>query len=428
MIEFYINKFSFTNNEEIHFYINNLSTDNNVSVTILDFKKNIISQSSCFAGKQDTPELSFAEGCNWNIDYSLQLSNLTFDSNLPNIYFIKIENNDNENFFTTFIIKRNIYSNVVVCNTNTWCAYNDYGGASFYKIINNNLKNKYVEINKNNKAGTISCSFNRPFTNINDCINNFLNDIITCRLHLLQGETFLWKFLNDNNYKFDIIIDSDVENIENIKNRKIIFLNCHPEYWSHKMFFNLNKTIKNRTNLIYLGGNGIWRKIILKQDRIEKLGYPYCNKNLNINSNVLSKDNFAENNKLDIEPYQLLGMFYDNRGGSSSYSHYKCLSDHYILNRVGIKEGEEFGMHNSGCYPSGHESDKISHIYLECNDKVERPLLAKGLNEKEDGGEITIFDIYDSKVFSCGSIPFTRCLVEEKVKNMLITVINDFLK
>ena len=439
MIEFYIDKFSYKSNEKIYFYINNSSTNSSINITILDLKKNIISQSSCSAGKQNTPQLSFAEGCDWQADYILSLSQIDFDIKLPNIYFVKIENSENEKFFTTFIIKRNIYTKAVVCNTNTWCAYNGYGGASFYFPNSSNpkhrnlllSKNKYTEKNKNNKTGTISCNFKRPFPSISSQINDLLNTGIESeRTHLLDGETFLWKFLSDNNYDYDMIIDSDVEDIANLKNRKIIFLNCHPEYWSHKMFFNLNETIKNKTNLIYLGGNGIWRKVILKNDRIEKIGYPYCSKPgiLNASSNVLSRDKFAKNNKLTIEPYQILGMFYDNRGHSFPYCYFECLSNHKIFNRVGIKKGEHFGIQNSGCAPSGHESDKIKHKYINklTKDNIVRPLLAKGLNKNGDGGEITIFDIYNSKVFSCGSIPFTRCLVEPKVKNMLINVINDF--
>ena len=92
------------------------------------------------------------------------------------------------------------------------------------------------------------------------------------------------------------------------------------------MLFNLNISMQNNTNLIYLGGNGIWRKIILKEDGIEKIGYPFCDNILNKYENILSVDKFAENNKLMIEPYQLLGMFYDNRGDSMNYYHYKCYS------------------------------------------------------------------------------------------------------
>ena len=132
MIEFYIDKFSYKSDEKIYFYISNSSPNRSINITILDFKKNIILQSSCFAGKQPTPPFSFAEGCNWKNDYILSLSQIDFDIKLPNIYFVKLENNENEKYFSTFIIKRNIYSKAVVCNTNTWCAYNKYGGASFY--------------------------------------------------------------------------------------------------------------------------------------------------------------------------------------------------------------------------------------------------------------------------------------------------------
>ena len=47
--------------------------------------------------------------------------------------------------------------------------------------------------------------------------------------HLLYGETFLWEFLHENSFKFDIIIDENVEDLNYIKDRKILFLNCHKQ-------------------------------------------------------------------------------------------------------------------------------------------------------------------------------------------------------
>ena len=81
-----------------------------------------------------------------------------------------------------------------------------------------------------------------------------------------------------NNYNFDFLTDLDIENVSNIKNRKLIILNCHPEYWSHKMYYNLLHSLdKYSINLIYLGGNGIWRKIYINRDknRMEKIGYSF---------------------------------------------------------------------------------------------------------------------------------------------------------
>lgn len=425
MLEIYTDKLSYTKNECVNIYINNSNPDFNVEISIINFNNIVIYKSNCTAETQISNINCFAEGCNWNINKKVNLD-FNFDDNIPNIYFIKITNSNNEFAFSPFIINRYLHKKVVICNTNTWNAYNLYGGASFYKNTLSDYKSKYLEVNKNNKAGSIVNSFKRPLISFTNSIYNILNNEEMEKEHLIYGESILWKFLYENNYKFDLIIDSDVENINNIINRNIIFLNCHPEYWSHKMFYNLNKTVKKGSNLIYLGGNGIWRKIILKEDRIEKLGYPFCNKNLNIYQNVLSDDLFAKNKPLDIEPYNLLGMFYDNRNDSKNYYSYKCMLDHPIFVNTGIKKDEIFGTEYIKLKPSGHESDKINHKYLKNEDNIDRPLLAKGLNKFEDGGEITIFNIYNSKVFSCGSIPFTRCLIDEKVKNMIINVIENF--
>ena len=282
MLEFYLDKFSYNSTEEINIFINNESEEDLCKITILNFKNEVLKYYEESCGFQKNHKLCFAEGCNWKVNKKISLSQINFDINLPNINFIKIENKKEE-FYVPFVIKRLENNFAIICNTNTWCAYNSYGGASFYTPPHKNIveQNKYFETNINNNVGTICSSFKRPNYTISNGIKIFFKNIEFGRDHLFGGESILWKFLNNNNYKFDLVIDSDLENIGNIIDRTIIFLNCHPEYWSHKMLYNLNVAMQNNTNLIYLGGNGIWRKVILKEDRIEKIGYPYCNNILN---------------------------------------------------------------------------------------------------------------------------------------------------
>ena len=88
-----------------------------------------------------------------------------------------------------------------------------------------------------------------------------------------------------------------------------------------------------------MGGNGIWRKILYTNNSIQKLAVPYCNGYLNIYKNHLSVDEFAKNNKLTDEPYELLGMFYDSRG----YNTYETLHflniNHITKNQQKLLEG-----------------------------------------------------------------------------------------
>ena len=228
MLELYTNKLSYDKSENIKIYINNSnnSIDNNVKISIIDINNKILHVSNCIAIKQNSNVNCFAEGCDWEVNKIINID-FKLEDNLPNIYFIKITNSNDELTYHPFIIKRNLYKKAVICNTNTWNAYNGYGGVSFYKNNLSGYKSKYLEINDNNQNGSLVASFTRPFY-FTESIHNIINNNKMGREHLIYGESILWKFLQKNNYNFDLIIDSDVENINNIINRNIIFLNCHP--------------------------------------------------------------------------------------------------------------------------------------------------------------------------------------------------------
>lgn len=427
MIEAYLDRSSYKIGDNIKLYVNT-DTVQDIDIYVRSIDGKNISMYSTKSEPQHVPVNSFAEGCEWSVTLVMPIANKKFIQHANNIFFVEIKNKNNENFYVPFVVNRKSNHIAVVANTNTWTAYNEYGGASFY--TKSPPKSSYTEKNDFSKTGTIRCSFHKPNIRISDNIDSFLRKKTIEREHLLYGETFLWVYLNQFEYKFDIITDSDIEDYTNLQNRKIIILNCHPEYWSHKMTYMLDKAMQSGVNLIYVGGNAIWRKIVFSENAIEKIGYPFCGKVLNRYSNNLTIDDFAIGNKLTCQPYNLLGMFYDNRG-DNSYNDIKCINgDHWLMKEAGISTGDILGVENSGCKPSGHECDKVRHKYnhygKKGGDGIARPVLAKGLNEKQDGGEITLFNKYKSKVFSCGSIPFTRCLVDKKVSKMMKIIIDDF--
>jgi hypothetical protein len=429
MIEAYIDRSSYNMNDCIKLYVN-IDNTQKVNITILTIDGEKINTYGAKAEPQHVPDQSFAEGCDWLETQIIPLTDEKLSQHKNNIFFIEVKKTDGENYYVPFILNNTSKDIAVIANTNTWTAYNDYGGSSFYTTIP--PASKYTIKNAYNKVGTVRCSFHKPCKRISNGIRSFLQKKIIGREHLLYGETFLWAYLNKFNYEFDLITDSDVENYSNLKNRKIIMLNCHPEYWTHKMTYMLDRAMRDGVNLIYTGGNAIWRKVLFNNNAIEKLGYPFCGNKLNTYSNNLTIDEFAKDNKLTCQPYNLLGMFYDNRG-DNSYNDIKCKNgDHWLMKKAGISTGEIIGVTSQGCKPSGHECDKVAHQYNKHGktggDGIARPVLAKGLNKNQDGGEITLFNKYKSKVFSCGSIPFTRCLMDTKVSKMMKIIIDDFLK
>jgi len=448
----YLNKFSFTKNETIDLFIS--GNNDMCKIEILDLsneKKYFTSQ--CKVNEQKSPVLCFAEGCDWEISTKIKLDKLDLK---PDLYIIKCTQNTNI-FYIPFVLlnTENKKDIAVVVNTNTWNAYNRYGGASFYGIkndlddnsvkdkIGNCIYNKHTDglLNIDRPCESAVVSFHRPCVRISEDIKLIFDKTNhpcqgTEGLHLFYGEMFLWFWLKKHNYKFDFLTDQDIEDYDLLKNRKIIILNCHPEYWSHKMYYNLLKSFdKFDTNLIYLGGNGIWRKVYFNQEknRIEKMGYPYHYKYLNNYKNPFSIDKFAKNNPIEVPPFVILGVFYNSAHIPFTYEDFNCIDNNcWVFKDTKLKVGNIIGEKNNGFKPAGNENDFYTdHPFLK-NDKeihkkyFEHLKIIGRSNHEENYAEIVLQKYKKSNIFSCGSIPFTRCINDEKVTTMLKNVIRKF--
>ena len=184
---------------------------------------------------------SYSHGCNWNktINYRLPPSIKT------GMYSAKISNVDGE-FWITFIVKPASKSAdiAVIASTNTWAAYNDWGGGSFYR--------HRVE---EDVAYSENISFRRP--------NPYL-DPTSQDNYLAGSEVFLLKWLEIQGYNYDQYADRDLhENGALFRDYKVVALQCHPEYYTRPMYDALYRFVNQGGNLIMLGANGVYWKVVI---------------------------------------------------------------------------------------------------------------------------------------------------------------------
>lgn len=477
----YIKKFSYTFDEKVLIYIShNKILGNKFNMKVFNFLTNKIIINKHIEIKNNNlnfNEFSFAEGEKWTLSWSFNISKDNFKKGIYILSFSPIETEkfnlfiNEEPFCIPFYIFdcKNNSSNLIISNTNTWNAYNLYGNASFYRYYNK--ESKYSKINNYNETASNKVSFMRPFLTISSEINNFYkinhdelininnisdklyyNDSKYCEYnyntqinlsHLFLGESKLWIWLFKNNIDFDVVTDIDIENIKMFNNRKCIFLNCHPEYWTHKMYYNLcDSLINKKINLIYLGGNAIFRKVYYNNsdNSLEKMGYPFSDKNvLNNYTSTFQTDIFAKNNKITITPNKILGIYFDKRGMNVPIhfqGNYKCIdNDSFIFKGINLEKNEYINKTTHFFPPDGLETDKINSQYLSKEQIKSKncKLLAKGTtgckdnlkNEFSGGGDIVFLKFNSSKIFSCGSIYFTTCLNDNNITIMLKNVIKD---
>lgn len=184
------------------------------------------------AAVQDTPTDAWRTGRGWNTSFALEIP-VHWESGH---YAAECVDVGGERFDIVFILRpqeTRLGNVAILANTNTWNAYNGWGGGSKYD-------------------GAPVGSFERPCpvaTPLNDGEIN----------HLTRAELWIANWLEDAGYGVDLYSDSDFhKGIRDLQAYRVLILNTHPEYWTIEMLDNLENYLANGGSLAYLGGNGVF--------------------------------------------------------------------------------------------------------------------------------------------------------------------------
>jgi len=341
-----------------------------------------------------------ALGCGWKPTMRYKIP----DSVPSGCYLIKlVGDRGDDNSFIPVIVKPEKPGTqiAVIASTNTWHAYNSWGGQNFY-INFTSFPSKYI------------LNTQRPF-------DLYLRNPVeeTCQItrdHLLVGERLIWAWLEREGFHYDLYSDIDLHSQEvfdqYLKQYKIILISTHNEYWSYTMIDHLKEYIKNGGNVVSLSGNTIYKEVRFYGQSLIVLDGAY-----------LRYQGFREE--------AVLGVAHDLRG-FKTWAPYKVIqSDHWVFENTHLKNGDFIGKDGLNVSPegvpgaSGWETDKI---YPGSPQKA--VLLAKGINSGDGGANMVIYEESGrGSVFSVGSISFGgSLLVDDHISRITKNVINKFLK
>ena len=219
----------------------------------------------------------------------------------------------------------------MLANTNTWNAYNSYGGRSQYTTPN----------------GAI-LSFERP--------NPAATPLGSGLDHLARAESWVLGWLEEAGYAFDVYTDLDFDaGIPDLNHYKALVLNTHPEYWTLQMFDRLEAYLAQGGRLLYLGGNGLYERVAFI-DGARKL--------LLRDNGINARDLFRSLTPPRPER-PILGVAYegDNWSGDTSlYRPYRVsLASHRFFAGAGVSNGDLIGASGRNGAASGWEMD-ISQV------------------------------------------------------------------
>lgn len=327
----------------------------------------------------------------------------------------------------------------VLANTNTWNAYNNFGGRSNY-INPGGLPlaptvNARLDLDRYTKKESVwrisdehykPLSFDRPeppnhiFDNTPWDDRN-ITDSIHGRMQCGQtpGEWRLLGWLEEQGFDYDYYAEAQLDDgTLPLESYDLLILGVHPEYWTRGMYRTVKEWVHRGGRLMYLGGNGLNCEVTIDGNLMRCLSYDDTDRPRGHESRM----------HRTFEPEaSLLGVVFTQTGVMTA-APYRVLDEtHWVFAGTGLRNGDPFGektLHErvpGGA--SGHETDKVSRS-SPSNIRV----LAKGTNPNDGGAEIVCFELGEGEVFSSGSITWVAALFpDETVSCITRNVIDAFL-
>ena len=366
------------------------------------------------------------------------------------LYYFHVETESGKNFSFPWVVapKKPQAQIAVLASTNTWNAYNNFGGRNNYinptKLLAQPTVNSRLDLPRYSgesmgvwqspDGNYAPLSFDRPepFNHIPK--ETEVTDPIRGRqgCHLAPAEWRLLGWLEREKFSCDFYSDHQLHGGQlNLDAYKVLILSTHPEYWSREMYLRVKKWVFERGGkLLYLGGNGVNCEVEFSDDATMrcKTWLPSPDGSLKL---VDPKTKIPYESrwhfKLESEA-NLLGVVF-SEAGISTAAPYRVVDDsHWIFAGTGLKNGDVFGAESlheripGGA--SGHETDKRS-----VSSPANTILLARGMNANDGGAEMIYFDTKSGgAVFSVGSITWpASVLVDKNVSCITRNVLEKFL-
>lgn len=404
------------------------------------------------ANRQVLPDGDFTQtGLRWNSD-GFPAPPLLKAPEASGLYYIRAQAQSGETFsFPWVVAPRTPQAPIaVLASTNTWNAYNNYGGRSNYinpeglpptPVVN--ARQELERYQRPRPFGTwapedeefLPLSFDRPEINNHMFDDPEVTDPVRGRVQCGQapGEWRLYGWLEREGLPYDLWAEGQLhDGTLPLDAYRVLILAVHPEYWTREMYLRVKSWVFERGGrLLYLGGNGLNCEVVFGEG-----GTMRCLshlKSLHGELGGVSDDGSITyesrmHRTLESEA-NLLGVVCSETGIMTSAPYRVVDASHWIFAGTDLHNGDLFGektLHErvpGGA--SGHETDKRS-----ASSPANTVLLAKGTNPDDGGAEIVLHEPGDGgAVFSVGSITWCSALfTDDAVSRITRNVIERFLR
>jgi hypothetical protein len=405
------------------------------------------------ANRQVLPDNDFTQGgVRWNTE-GFPSPPVIVAPERSGLYYLWARTPSGEAFSFPWIVapERPRAKIAVLASTNTWNAYNNFGGRSNYINPNGlperpvvNARQELDRYQHPSPFGTwkwkddqyAPLSFDRPEPHNHLFDDPEVTAPVRGRVQCGQapGEWRLLGWLEKEGFAYDLYAEAQLhEATLDVNAYRVLILSLHPEYWTREMYEAIRQWVFERGGrLMYLGGNGLNCEVTLSD-----AGVMRCLSHVNSLHGELgghSEDGSVEyesrmHRTLESEA-RLLGVVCTAAGLMTAAPYRVENAAHWVFEGTGLRNGDLFGkesMHEripGGA--SGHETDKRSP-----SSPADTVLLAKGTNPEGGGAEMVFHQTLSrGAVFSVGSITWIPALlvdahVSRITRNVLVRLLGE---
>ena len=345
---------SVTQGDTIDFHISTSVSPFNITIyKISDIARYVTSYQNISGGIQSERDSSYWYGCGWKSTYSLIIP----ESWEPGVYRADFPVSNGGINGILFIVKPKSpgsFSNVLyILSTNTWNAYNNYGGKCLYDNYSTDYKRSY------------KVSFHRPAALP-------LGAYGSADFYKYGFKFISWATLNNISMEYAAKYDLDRNpNFLSSGNYKVVFLIGHNEYWSYEERIQLENFIKSGGRVIILSGNTCWWQVRFEDNG--KTMVCYKDRNLDPFGNTADSLYTTVNwwkPPVDYPENIFTGVNFKDGGyvnsgdklpHSSGYGDYAAFNTQYwVFKGTGLKDGDQFGYDDAIV---GYETDGTPFFY-----------------------------------------------------------------
>jgi len=367
------------------------------------------------------------------------------------LYYVEAQSESGAWFAAPWVVAPEVPSApiAVVLSTNTWNAYNNFGGRSNY-VNSTGLPSEPIvygrqELERYRAAAygewmapdgsypPLSFKRPEPFNSVPQGASP--DDSIAGRQasHLAPAEWRLLAWLERNGFAYDTYSDAQLDDgTLDLDAYRVLMISAHPEYWTRRQYERTRDWVHGRGGrFMYLGGNGLNCEVEYVTPTAMR-----TKTHLNPVDGSLGMWDPADptrwlDSRFDrtVESEARLTGLATTDPGMMTAAPYRVLdASHWAFAGTALANGDLFGQHSQhervpgGA--SGHETDKMT-----ANSPAGTRLLAKGLNPNDGGAEIVHYETASGgQVFSVGSIVWpASLLVDDGVSQITRNVLTRFL-